>query len=116
MTVPAALRPWLKTAGVPLASLHAGCFLAEVRPVDRLGHVRAPVLIVHCEEDALIPPEHARRLYRAAAEPKRIFTAHTGGHTGVIYLIGRDGEYLGFMPPQTSPDRLTLILRKYLAK
>ena len=37
-------------------------------------------------------------------------------HTGVIYLMGRNGEYLGFMPPQTSPERLTEILRKYLAK
>ena len=37
-------------------------------------------------------------------------------HTGVIYLMGRSGEYLGFMPPQTSPDRLTEILRKNLAK
>jgi cytochrome oxidase Cu insertion factor (SCO1/SenC/PrrC family) len=37
-------------------------------------------------------------------------------HTGVIYLMGRSGEYLGFMPPQTSPERLTEILRKYLAK
>ncbi len=37
-------------------------------------------------------------------------------HAGVIYLMGRNGEYLGFMPPQTTPDRLTEILRKYLAK
>ena len=37
-------------------------------------------------------------------------------HAGVIYLMGRAGEYLGFMPPQTSPDRLTEVLRKYLAK
>jgi cytochrome oxidase Cu insertion factor (SCO1/SenC/PrrC family) len=37
-------------------------------------------------------------------------------HTGVIYLIGRGGEYLGFMPPQTDPERLTQVLRKYLAK
>ena len=37
-------------------------------------------------------------------------------HTGVIYLMGRNGEYLGFMPPQTSPERLTEILRKYLGK
>jgi cytochrome oxidase Cu insertion factor (SCO1/SenC/PrrC family) len=37
-------------------------------------------------------------------------------HTGVIYLMGRNGEYLGFMPPQTNPERLTEILRKYLAK
>jgi cytochrome oxidase Cu insertion factor (SCO1/SenC/PrrC family) len=37
-------------------------------------------------------------------------------HAGVIYLMGRDGEYLGFTPPQTSAQRLTEILRKYLAK
>ena len=37
-------------------------------------------------------------------------------HAGVIYLMGRNGEYLGFMPPQTNPDRLTEVLRKYLAK
>jgi cytochrome oxidase Cu insertion factor (SCO1/SenC/PrrC family) len=36
-------------------------------------------------------------------------------HAGVIYLMGRDGEYLGFMPPQTNPDRLTEVLRKNLA-
>ncbi len=29
--------------------------------------------------------------------------------------MGRKGEYLGFTPPQTSPDRLTEILRKHLA-
>jgi cytochrome oxidase Cu insertion factor (SCO1/SenC/PrrC family) len=37
-------------------------------------------------------------------------------HNGVIYLMGRNGEYLGFMPPQTNPDRLTEVLRKNLAK
>jgi protein SCO1/2 len=36
-------------------------------------------------------------------------------HAGVIYLMGRDGRYLGFMPPQTAPGRLIAILRKYLA-
>ena len=37
-------------------------------------------------------------------------------HTGAIYLIGRGGEYLGFMPPQTGPDRLIEVLRKNLAR
>jgi cytochrome oxidase Cu insertion factor (SCO1/SenC/PrrC family) len=37
-------------------------------------------------------------------------------HTGVIYLMGRNGEYLGFMPPQTGPEKLTEVLRKYLSK
>ena len=37
-------------------------------------------------------------------------------HAGIIYLMGRNGEYLGFMPPQTNPDRLTEVLRNHLAK
>ncbi|HTC96509.1 MAG TPA: SCO family protein [Bradyrhizobium sp.] len=37
-------------------------------------------------------------------------------HTGIIYLMGRDGEYLGFLPPQTDPGKLTEVLRKHLAK
>jgi cytochrome oxidase Cu insertion factor (SCO1/SenC/PrrC family) len=37
-------------------------------------------------------------------------------HSGVIYLMGRNGEYLGFMPPQTGPERLIEVLRTYLAK
>jgi len=36
-------------------------------------------------------------------------------HAGVIYLMGRDGKYLGFVPPQTAPDRLAEVLRTYLA-
>lgn len=39
---------------------------------------------------------------------------YTIDHSGVIYLMGRSGEYLGFTPPQTGPERLTEILRKYL--
>jgi cytochrome oxidase Cu insertion factor (SCO1/SenC/PrrC family) len=39
---------------------------------------------------------------------------YTIDHTGVIYLMGRKGDYLGFMPPQTGPDRLAEVLRKYL--
>ena len=42
--------------------------------------------------------------------------AYSIDHSGVIYLMGRNGEYLGFMPPQTGPERLNEILRTYLAK
>jgi len=37
-------------------------------------------------------------------------------HAGVIYLIDGDGTYLGFMPPQTNPDRLAEVLRKNLGR
>lgn len=37
-------------------------------------------------------------------------------HTGVIYLIGRSGEYLGFFPPGTSADRMVEIIRQHLSE
>jgi protein SCO1/2 len=42
--------------------------------------------------------------------------AYSIDHSGVIYLMGRNGEYLGFMPPKTSPERLAEILRTHLAE
>ena len=42
--------------------------------------------------------------------------AYSIDHSGVIYLMGRNGEYLGFMPPQTSPERLAEVLRTHLSK
>ena len=39
---------------------------------------------------------------------------YTIDHTGVTYLVGREGEYLGFVPPQTSPQRLTEVIRGQL--
>jgi protein SCO1/2 len=37
-------------------------------------------------------------------------------HTGFIYLVGRDGQYMGFFPPGTSAERLLEIIRPYLAR
>jgi cytochrome oxidase Cu insertion factor (SCO1/SenC/PrrC family) len=66
-------------------------------------------------------PEEIRKV----ANAYKVFYAKVPGehdgeyaidHTGVIYLMGRGGEYLGFMPPQTGPEKLTEVLRKYLLK
>jgi protein SCO1/2 len=64
-------------------------------------------------------PEEIRKVANAyKAFYARVEDPRTGeysiDHSGVIYLMGRDGKYLGFMPPQTAPDRLIEILRKYL--
>jgi cytochrome oxidase Cu insertion factor (SCO1/SenC/PrrC family) len=66
-------------------------------------------------------PEEIRKVansYKAfyAKVPTERSGEYSIDHAGVIYLMGRSGEYLGFMPPQTNPDRLTEVLRKYLAK
>jgi len=66
-------------------------------------------------------PEEIRKLANAYKAFYAKLPGVAGGdyvfdHTGVIYLMGKSGEYFGFVPPQTDPERLTEILRQQLAK
>jgi protein SCO1/2 len=67
------------------------------------------------------PPDEVRKVanaYKAfyVKVPDERRGEYSIDHAGIIYLMGRNGEYVGFMPPQTNPDRLTEILRKNLAR
>lgn len=35
-------------------------------------------------------------------------------HTGFIYLVGKDGRYLGFLPPESTPDAIADAVRARL--
>jgi cytochrome oxidase Cu insertion factor (SCO1/SenC/PrrC family) len=35
-------------------------------------------------------------------------------HSAFIYLVNADGQYLGFFPPGTSPERMATIIRSHL--
>jgi protein SCO1/2 len=37
-------------------------------------------------------------------------------HTAFIYLVGKDGQYLGFLPPSTTPERLGEVIRQQLLR
>jgi cytochrome oxidase Cu insertion factor (SCO1/SenC/PrrC family) len=37
-------------------------------------------------------------------------------HTAFIYLVGRDGRYLGFLPPSTTPERLRDVIGQMLSR
>jgi len=39
-----------------------------------------PFLLIHGDEDMVVPPEHSRRLYAAAAEPKDLWIVPGAGH------------------------------------
>jgi pimeloyl-ACP methyl ester carboxylesterase len=50
-------------------------------PEDVIGKIApTPVVIVHGADDRLFPVAHARRLYDAAAEPKRLLIGEGFGH------------------------------------
>lgn len=35
-------------------------------------------------------------------------------HSSFVYLVGRDGQYLGFFPPGTPPERMVAVLAPHL--
>ena len=115
--------------------------MAITQALDALGPAAEgvqPVFItIDPERDTKLLPEYVSSFHRSLVgltgspeEIRRVANAYKAfyvkvqdersgeysiDHAGVIYLMGRNGEYLGFMPPQTTPDRLTEILRKKLA-
>ncbi|MFO0866887.1 MAG: alpha/beta fold hydrolase [Gemmataceae bacterium] len=102
--LPACVRPWMTGVGMPLANLHAGCDVGALRPEDAIGKLRAPVLIVHSQQDRLIPPSHAERLAAHAAFPKRMTLFSTKSHSDLI-----------FADPQAYRDEVRTFLRPLLA-
>jgi cytochrome oxidase Cu insertion factor (SCO1/SenC/PrrC family) len=37
-------------------------------------------------------------------------------HTAFIYLVGKEGQYLGFLPPSTAPERLAEVITQQLSR
>jgi len=60
--------------------------------------VKAPVLILHGEQDAVIPVEMGWRVYRAANEPKQIELFPQGAHLDLFeqWCVGEDTDLSGF--------------------
>ncbi len=50
----------------------------------RIARVRAPLLILHGDADALIPPAHGEALHAAAPEPKRFVLIPGATHTSLV--------------------------------
>ncbi len=64
-------------------------------PYDNLGKIdklQVPVLIIHGEDDEIIPVDMGRRLYAAAREPKEIYII-PGAHHNDTYLVGGRAYY-----------------------
>lgn len=60
---------------------------AVLRPVDHVGRIGPrPLLIVHAEDDDIVPLRHARLLFQAAEEPKELWTT-PGHHVGTRDLF-----------------------------
>ncbi|WFU57174.1 SCO family protein [Bradyrhizobium pachyrhizi] len=65
--------------------------------------------------DAIRKLADAYKVYFARV-PLKDAGDYTVDHTAYIYLMDRDGNYLGFFPPGTSADRMVEIIRPRLAE
>ncbi|MES5487919.1 SCO family protein [Bradyrhizobium sp. INPA03-11B] len=65
--------------------------------------------------DAIRQVADAYKVYYARV-PLKDAGDYTVDHTAYIYLMDRDGSYLGFFPPGTSADRMVEIIRPRLGK
>ncbi len=58
----------------------------------------------------------AYKVYYARVPAEKDEADYTVDHTAFVYLMDRDGNYLGFFPPGTSADRMVEIIRPRLAQ
>jgi cytochrome oxidase Cu insertion factor (SCO1/SenC/PrrC family) len=89
---------------------------------DTPSHLADYVTAFHPRLVALTGPDAAIR--KVALAYKVYFARNSlpqGGdyavdHTGFIYLVGKDGRYLGFLPPGSSPEQIAEAVRERLAE
>ena len=66
--------------------------------------------------EAIRKAADAYKVYYAKVPLGKDADDYTVDHTAFIYLMDRDGNYLGFFPPGTSADRMVEIIRPRLAE
>ncbi len=62
---------------------------SEYDSLSKVAGVRAPVMVIHGEEDTTVPLAEGRSLYDAARQPKRFHTVEGAAHNDV-YAVGGD--------------------------
>jgi fermentation-respiration switch protein FrsA (DUF1100 family) len=85
--------------GRPLAPLllmqlgpRLGVTAAQLRPIDHVGAVRAPVFVVAGAVDRHTTPAETRRLFAAAPEPKSLWLVDGAAHVDLHRHAGREYE------------------------
>jgi uncharacterized protein len=56
----------------------------QFRTIDRIGGVEAPVFILHGGRDSIIPLDHARHVFHAASEPKKLVVLPQADHNDLF--------------------------------
>ncbi len=94
-----AMAPLLMESVAP----RIGVRLSQLRPIDCIGRVSAPLLLLAGSEDQYTPLSEARDLFARARAPKTLWEVHGAGH-----------EDLHAFTPTEYEQRVGRFLRRYL--
>jgi uncharacterized protein len=77
-----------------------GCDIDAARPVDEIGAIRRPILLIQGDDDPIIPAQHARRLRQAAGDTAELWEPHSARHAGVYHddpraYVDKVAEFFG---------------------
>lgn len=86
----------------PLSFLFSDAY-SPLASVARISPTQ--LLIVHGEADVVIPPQHARRLYAAASEPKQLWLLPGTKHIGATLDAGYRQRMVDWMLRALSADK-----------
>lgn len=67
--------------------------------IDRVAHIKCPLLVITAAHDSVVPSEQSRRLYEAAPSPKHLVVIEGVNHNDYELLAGPrlNGEILKFL-------------------
>lgn len=78
------LGPFLADLGMATMSLHAGASMWRIDGCEAIARIAPrPVLLIHGEDDIVIPPDNMDVLYHAAGEPKNKWLG-PGLHSNIL--------------------------------
>ena len=89
-----------------------GTFLkGKFNSLSKIPELKAPLLILHGDQDELVSYELGRKLFEKANEPKEFFTLR-GAHHNDTYEVGGQAyaqkvrQFIGrYVPPMPSPGQ-----------
>jgi uncharacterized protein len=88
---------------VPIAEWRLGCTTRGIAPVDRIGDLPCPILVMSGASDTRVWPEDTERLFDAAREPKQLWL-----------VPGADHEDLQAAAPVEYRERVLEFIGEYL--
>ena len=77
--------------------------LTEIRTVETVAQLTMPLLLVHGEQDRLVPPAQGQAIFAAANEPKQLYTVPGAGHLDIFTI-----------DPETFTAQMQAFLAEYL--